>query len=114
MFNKQINSVKNKLLKLFENRSDCYQRLFTKELKLTKDGQDVLQDLCDFAKYGKSERIKLDALEMAKMQGRREVIERIIFYINLTYTQRDILKQISDNELTQFLNNHSQINIERN
>jgi hypothetical protein len=91
--------VDSKLFKIFEkNKEQAYRTTFTGDNEKTHEsGKQVLGDLRAFCGATKSN-YSSDALEMARMEGRREVFNRITNYLKIDYDDYYELEQDFDIE----------------
>jgi hypothetical protein len=71
----------NPIRRFIKGKEDAYRACLKTEL-----GETVLADLRVFCN-GTQSNFSTDALEMARMEGRREVFTRVMNYLNVDYSE---------------------------
>lgn len=86
-------------------RARCYKRVFYDETaeRVSLDGEHVLADLRKFARIGEATfpvaidgHMRMDPIKLARMEGRREVVWRILGHINLDEAAIQTFVEVSD------------------
>ena len=88
-------------------RARCYKRCFMDETsdKPSLDGERVLADLRQFARIGRASfpiavdgNMRMDPIKLARMEGRREVVWRILEHINLDEAAIQTFVEVTEND----------------
>jgi len=88
-------------------RARCYKQCFLGEdgVKPSIEGERVLADLRQFARIGRASfpiavdgNMRMDPIKLARIEGRREVVWRILEHINLDEAAIQTFVEVMENE----------------
>lgn len=86
-------------------RARTYKRAFYEGDAVSIDGERVLADLREFARIGRASFPvatdaggRMDPIKLARFEGRREVVWRILEHINLDEAAIQLFVEVSDDE----------------